>query len=545
MAVLYRKYRPQTFAGVVGQKSIIKTLQNQISGGVISHAYLFVGSRGVGKTSVARIFAKAINCKNQQPSLPRSESGHLPQKGEKDIVQASPDALGDACGECDACQAIQNGNFIDLIEIDAASNTGVDNIRELIEHVKFSPASGKYKVFIIDEVHMLSKGAFNALLKTLEEPPQHAIFILATTEIAKVPATIISRTQRFDFKRYSLPEIEGHLQEICSKENIHLPREAIRLIAEHSQGGLRDALSLLDKVFTLGSAPALEEVLQLIGITDTGLLEKLMGYIVNGQSGEIPGFLESLIEKGVDFSVFNRDFLEYLRKILIIKITGQPNVETADEGYLSKSKTFAAVLPEGDIIHITRLFLRSLKEQALAPSPDLPVLLAAVEAAMRKANGNPKKAGESPAAEQAVIANTASRPVSQPKIEVLQSAVSLAETPEEAVNPVDLSKEALLENWPKVIDALKEINGPLAHLLKSSPVEGLRGGRVAVGVKYKFHKQNLEHSKNQEVIRKILKQIYGFDMALVGEVRASEEDGLSPAPALSEALKVFGGELIE
>ncbi|MCX6797133.1 MAG: DNA polymerase III subunit gamma/tau, partial [Candidatus Doudnabacteria bacterium] len=182
MAVLYRKYRPQIFADVVNQKYIIQTLKNQVALGQISHAYLFTGSRGVGKTTVARIMAKAVNC--------------LSKKG------------GEPCDVCEICKQVTAGNFLDLIEIDAASNTGVDNIRELIEHIKFSPSAGKYKVFIIDEVHMLSKGAFNALLKTLEEPPEHAIFILATTEAGKVPATIISRTQKFDFKALSEADIK-------------------------------------------------------------------------------------------------------------------------------------------------------------------------------------------------------------------------------------------------------------------------------------------------------------------------------------------------
>ena len=302
MPVLYRKYRPQTFKEVVGQKAIVKTLQNQVAGGQISHAYLFIGSRGVGKTSVARILAKAVNCVSENRKSDKSD------KSEAELS-------GDACGTCNVCMAVANGNFLDLIEIDAASNTGVDNVRELIEHVRFAPSSGKYKVFIIDEVHMLSKGAFNALLKTLEEPPAHAIFVLATTEIIKVPATIISRTQRFDFKRLSLEETEAQLRQIIKEEKMECPKEAIKLIALHSDGSLRDALSLLDKVFTLGNSPSLDEVLQLIGITDAGLLEKFLGLIVSRLPSDIPLFLDQLMEKGTDFVVFNRDFLEYLSRI--------------------------------------------------------------------------------------------------------------------------------------------------------------------------------------------------------------------------------------
>src|SRR3989344_2970182 len=518
MAVLYRKYRPQTFAEVVGQKSIIKTLQNQISGGTISHAYLFVGSRGVGKTSVARIFAKAVNCKKSEIRNPKSKT-----------------MTGDACGECDVCQAIQNGNFIDLIEIDAASNTGVDNVRELIEHVRFSPGVGKYKVFIVDEVHMLSKGAFNALLKTLEEPPKHAIFILATTEIGKVPATIISRTQRFDFKRYALDEIENHLSEISAKENIKLPKEALRLIAEHSQGGLRDSLSLLDKIFTLGSEPVLEEVLQLIGVTDIALSEKLLGFIAENRAGEIPGFMYGLLEKGVDFVVFNRDFLEYLRKILVIKITGQGGI-TLSEAYLDKAKDIAAVLSENEIIHIMRLFLRSLKEQTSAPSADLPVLLASVEAAARKNAGSLNQ-------NNTVAPSQVKPSAPPPKIEISDStAKALDNPPAQAMATEDFPPTVagillpdIVATRSQAIEKLKDINGPLAHLLKSSPVERIDGARIIVSVRYKFHKQSLEHSKNQETISGILKEIYGYNLGIGAEVAMHLEPEKVPAGGLAEA----------
>jgi DNA polymerase-3 subunit gamma/tau len=304
MAVLYRKHRPQTFAEVLNQKYIVQALKNQAALGEPAHAYLFTGSRGVGKTSVARILAKAVNC--------------LQRTGE-----------GDACGVCESCKQITEGRFLDLLEIDAASNTGVDNIRELIEHIRFAPSSGKYKVFIIDEVHMLSKGAFNALLKTLEEPPKHAIFILATTEISKVPATIVSRTQRFDFKALSKKDLEEHLTSVVQKEGLVLDLAAIALVAENAQGSVRDALSLLDKILTLGDNPSLEECRQLLGFVDIKVSENLLELIETGQAKSLPGFYEELVEKGQDFLVFSRDFLEYLRKILNVKLTS--NATSLDE----------------------------------------------------------------------------------------------------------------------------------------------------------------------------------------------------------------------
>lgn len=533
MPVLYRKYRPQAFSEVVGQVSIVKTLQNQVSSGQVAHAYLFVGSRGVGKTSVARILAKAVNCvertKNQEPRT-KSEDG-------------------DACGECEVCKAIQNGNYIDLIEIDAASNTGVDNVRELIEHVRFAPSLGQYKVFIIDEVHMLSKGAFNALLKTLEEPPGHAIFILATTEVGKVPATIISRTQRFDFKRLSAGEIEKHLFDIIDKEKMELPPAAVKLVAEHSAGGLRDALSLLDKIFTLGDKPLLDDVLQLIGITDTAFLEKLLGLIAESKAWEIPGFLDTLLEKGADFVVFNRDFLEYLRKVLVLKIIGAAQHQTSlSENHLARAKEFTQGLSENEIILIMRLFLRSLKEQQSAPSPDLPILLASVEAALRKggnSSSNHQAAAEKPAAKAAPTS-------APPKVEVSDSTIKStnSQEPQPSINndppvAIEISQEEVAAKWAQVIEKLKNINGPLTHLLKSSPLERVDGARIIVSVKYKFHKQNLEHPKNQESVSKILKEIYGQSLAIGGEVSSHQEPEKAPAGGLTDALKVFGGELIE
>ena len=271
MAVLYRKYRPQTFSQVLSQKPVIQTLRNQVLGSSVAHAYLFTGSRGVGKTSVARILAKAVNCLNIKD--------------------------GDPCGVCDNCKAIASGNFLDLVEVDAASNTGVDNIRELIEHVRFSPSSGKYKVFIIDEVHMLSKGAFNALLKTLEEPPAHAIFILATTEINKVPATIVSRTQRFDFKAYSEADLLQLLQKIAAEEKFDFGQGILELVSQSAQGGARDALSLLDKIMTLGPEASLADCRQLLGVTDVQTCEDLLGLLASGQAAALPDFSSAISEK--------------------------------------------------------------------------------------------------------------------------------------------------------------------------------------------------------------------------------------------------------
>nr|MDQ3018408.1 DNA polymerase III subunit gamma/tau [bacterium] len=302
MAVLYQKYRPQRFAEVVGQDGIVRTLRNAARNNQLAHAYLFTGSRGIGKTTLARLIAKAANCQNLDD--------------------------GDPCGTCNPCLAITAGNFLDVVEIDAASHTGVDNVRELIEHVQFKPSHGRMKVFIVDEVHMLSKAAFNALLKTLEEPPSHAMFILATTDIEKVPDTIISRTQRFDYRKISNEHMLAALKKIAEAEQLQLPDGTLKLVIANAEGGMRDALSLLDTVASLGGTITIEDVRMLLGLTSTAVVEELVGYIELHNAAKIPEFIEAQTVVGSDFVVFNRHVLEYLRQMLVAKITSVVPVTT-------------------------------------------------------------------------------------------------------------------------------------------------------------------------------------------------------------------------
>ena len=292
---LYRKFRPQEFEDVKGQEHIVTTLKNQIKADRIGHAYLFCGTRGTGKTTAAKIFAKAVNCEHP--------------------VDGSP------CGTCEACRAIAAGNSMNVIEIDAASNNGVENIRQIREEVEYAPTEGKYKVYIIDEVHMLSIGAFNALLKTLEEPPSYVIFILATTEVHKIPITILSRCQRYDFHRISIETISARLTELLEKENVAAEERAVRYIAKAADGSMRDALSLLDQciAFYLGEELTYEHVLEVLGAVDTevfsSLLRRILGQDIVGAIEQ----LEEIIIQGRELGQFVTDFTWYLRNLLLVQ----------------------------------------------------------------------------------------------------------------------------------------------------------------------------------------------------------------------------------
>ena len=294
---LYRKWRPDNFEDVKGQDHIVTTLKNQINADRIGHAYLFCGTRGTGKTSVAKIFEKAVNCEHP--------------------VNGSP------CGECPTCKAIAAGTSMNVIEIDAASNNGVDNIREIRDEVQYSPTEGKYKVYIIDEVHMLSTGAFNALLKTLEEPPSYVIFILATTEVAKIPVTIMSRCQRYDFHRISIETIADRLSELMKAENIVVEDKAIRYVAKAADGSMRDALSLLDQciAFHLGEELKYDDVLDVLGAVDIAIFSNMYKTIRENDVARCMNLMEDIIMQGRDLSQFVTDFIWYLRNLLLIKTT--------------------------------------------------------------------------------------------------------------------------------------------------------------------------------------------------------------------------------
>ncbi len=330
---LYRKFRPDTFASVKGQDAIVTTLKNQIKADRIGHAYLFCGTRGTGKTTVAKILAKAVNCEHP--------------------VDGNP------CGECESCKAIAEGTSMNVIEIDAASNNGVDNIREIRDEVAYSPTTGRFKVYIIDEVHMLSIGAFNALLKTLEEPPSYVIFILATTEAHKIPITILSRCQRYDFKRISMNTITDRLMELMEKEQVEVEEKALRYIAKKADGSMRDALSLLDQciAFYLGKKLTYDNVLEVLGAVDTDVFSALLREILANKVADVMKQVEDLIMQGRELSQFVSDFTWYLRNLLLLKSSEElEDVLDVSTENLMKLREEAGMIREDTLIRYIRIF---------------------------------------------------------------------------------------------------------------------------------------------------------------------------------------------
>jgi DNA polymerase III subunit gamma/tau len=508
MAVFYQTYRPLNFSQVIGQDPIVLTLKQAVHNGRLGHAYLFTGSRGVGKTTLARILAKAVNCEKLDN--------------------------GDPCGECALCTSIAQGNFLDSIEIDAASHTGVDNIRELIERVQFQPSMGKKKVFIIDEVHMLSKAAFNALLKTLEEPPAHALFILATTDIEKLPETIISRTQRFDFKKITDQHLLESLKQIVKKEKLTLPEGALEIIVENSQGGLRDAQSQLSLISVLDKTAKLEDVHALLGTTSESQVVELLSYIASGNSNNLPEFFRKQTELNFDASAFTRKVL-FILQALLEQNLGSKIIEVSPD--------LQGKFSLNELLYLIRLYLRAYKEIDRALSPELPLLLASVEAALYISNNRNKPNSE--IAKQEIISDVESeKPVK--KIEV--QPVKEVNVPQMALSSnIELNMDQVREWWPELVEHIRGINNPLATFLKNSPLHEVKSNQVVIAVKYLFHKEHIESAKNRAMISDFLTAKAGGQVDFRASIVKDSvgEKIADTATAVSDALKIFGGELVE
>lgn len=519
---LYRKYRPQSFDEVIGQNHIKVTLQHEVESGAIAHAYLFCGPRGLGKTTLARLFAKAINCENRQ------------------YGESEP------CNKCDSCLAILENHNIDIIEIDAASHTGVDNVREnIIENARFTPNKSKYKVFIIDEVHMLSVSAFNALLKTLEEPPAHAIFILCTTEIHKLPPTIISRCQRFDFKKINSDELQKRLAHLVKLEKKQVAEEVLRSIVIYSDGCVRDAESLLGKILTLGDKITLEQAELILPHSDFGSVADFLDYLAEKNQTAAIALINQLMEDGQDLQVFVSNLLEFLRKVMLVKVSGDLSDYGIDliEEHIKRAKSLAQKLNYEELVCYIELFLAKEQDMKTAAIPQLPLELAVVrlcaDGACSKKNDddddattgggsvktkikeklshlNPRKDKDSKEKEEVKLSNLEmpkekADTEEKIKVDMLSDQDKVVEQ-----GKVDLNK--VEEAWPQVVEALLEKNYTLSALLKISKPLKTRGHILEIGVRSAFYQGRLEELKNKRVVEEAISEIVKVTVGIVGIV---------------------------
>jgi DNA polymerase III subunit gamma/tau len=481
-SVLYRKYRAQNFDQLIGQNHITKLLKNAIKTDQIAQAYLFVGSRGTGKTSTARILAKAVNC-------------------------LQPGKDGNPCNECGVCKAIANGSMMDLIEIDAASNRGIDQIRELKEKIEFSPSEGKYKVYIIDEVHMLTTEAFNALLKTLEEPPAHVIFILATTDVHKLPPTILSRCQRYDFRLGTDKEIAEVISNVSKEEKIDIDEKALDLLVQNAKGSYRDALSLLDVVYS-GQEKGKnkiteEEVRNILGLPDFDNVTVLLTSLVDGNGKKALEIIKGLEEKGVNLQQFTSYTLSILREILVGKI----------EGKFGKEYEMFSSWDIRMIHRIINLFLEA--ENRIKYASNQALVLEMIIPEMMKDTPVPEN--------EKKIVNTDVKNKIAPKEEVkaefkkeepveepIPSEIAEdSEEEEDNVEEGDVSVDDIKKRWESFVLEVKPFNNNLYAFLETSKVVGFEEGILTLEVPFSFHKDRIEIPKSREAIATVFKKIYG------------------------------------
>lgn len=512
---LYRQFRPKSFDSMAGQENIVRTLKNQIKNNRISHAYLFCGPRGTGKTSAALVFAKAVNCMHNVD--------------------------GDICGECEYCA--QSGDNIDIVEIDAASNNGVDEIRDLREMVRYMPAVGRYKVYIIDEVHMLSPGAFNALLKTLEEPPEYVIFILATTEVHKIPATIISRCQRFDFKPITINEITGVLGKISTKMNIPADKEALNAIARWANGGLRDAIGLFDQSIDYSNGRiTLECVNGVIGTASLDFTVPFIKAIADGDAALLLSKIDCIVNQGKDLSVFSKDITNHLRNILMYSITGSTEMlQDVDEqtvsaySELSKAFTNARLLRAIEILSSLESELRYsgqariIVELALIKvcrpetSEDIEALRDMVDSLQKRLeSGSFEVKSTSPQKESKHLQPSAQKTATKPAPAVIEG--------------------PLADAWKAYLNELKKTDVRMYGFLKNTTFSqtGDNTADIIFSAKDSIFAQSLEKLNKKEAIQSALSDKTGKSIVLT--VKSEAHSPESGSDKVEKALESFLGK---
>ncbi len=487
---LYQKYRPQLFSELVGQDHIITTLVNELSGGTVSHAYLFSGPRGIGKTTIARLVARAVNCQSLKE--------------------------GEPCNSCEHCSMILEQKALDIVEIDAASHTGVDHVREnIIDNARVAPSVLPWKVFIIDEVHMLSTSAFNALLKTLEEPPKQTMFILATTEIHKVPSTIVSRCEQFHFRRISFEDIVSRLQDLVKKEKIAVDQEVLEAIAKRSEGALRDAESLLGQVLVLDDKKITSELAEIVlPHSDIQEIIGLWQEIANNRTMEALERVNRLLDQGMMLTEFTKDMIEFLRKMLLYSV--QQTLEPLqyldiDKNALKTISEVADSLSVQEIARMIEVFMDAFEQEKTATIPQLPLELAIIEL-----TGEGTPATASPPKSPPPPASGSSGPTKKQKSPPASDSEKKKE-PKNAPKPSSTQASTMDEitaQWGTVLENLRRENHALHVTFQVGQVVSVKDDVLTLGFQYQFYQDRLSDPRNQNLIAGVLKEVFQKDFKL-------------------------------
>jgi DNA polymerase III subunit gamma/tau len=523
---LYNKWRPQKWDEIVGQQHVVQTLRNAVVGNRVVHAYLFAGPRGTGKTTAARLLAKAVNCLNEDPA-------------------SRP------CNECTHCVAVNENRFLDLIEIDAASNTGVEDIRDLRDKINFSPNEGTYKVYIIDEVHMLSTQAFNALLKTLEEPPAHAIFILATTEMHKIPATVLSRCQRYDFRRLPMDSIVGQLQNIVTFEKLSAEPEALVLIARQSGGGMRDAISLLDQMASTGQEITLGLTQTVLGTATSQTVIELVNAVLDHDPAAGMNAIHASLDSGTDPRLLARQVVDYLRALLLIQMGNTSHVDLSSEARLQAEKQ-ARAFSQPDVLRMIKAFNYAAVEMRGGWQPSLPLELALAEMVDKPemtAQNKTQPVGKPPLESKAEKPGTkASKEPQKPIKDAGTNMLYQSAGPEKAAEDSGSVKLGqVTKAWKQISALIKPQSPSLAALLNSCRPLEVKNNVLVIGFANDLVRSKMDTPEQIEITRKAVAQLCGGDLSIkcvVSNAKQAPPANVKEDGMVAAALKK-GGEIVD